>query len=332
MINKHVKEMDYPEYGGAKPRARLDLSTSENPLKPNLVVNVDFNRYSSSQDRELLEKLSFKCGVGRDNILLTAGCDGGLNHIAETLVDEGDKVLIPCPSFGRYEFHTKMMKGIPEFVYFQGEFSVEKIIEYEKQKKPKLLFLGNPNNPTGNYMSLNKILQILDNVNSMVVVDEALIDYVGEEYSIAKFVNDYSNLIVARSFSKLYGMAGLRAGYLIANKELIADIAKTVSPFEVNSYAVEMAKKVLDAKSYLEKSRKHVEEGLKVLDNSGFYVVNSCTSVALLKGENVYECLLEKGILTVSGENFRGLDKNYARVCVKGPEEMREVVSALLLD
>lgn len=334
MINKHILKLSYPEYGGAKDKnIKLDLSTSENPVKLKFKSNIDFSGYSFSQDPELIEKISFQCRANPKNILLTAGCDGALHHIAETLIDTCDEVLIPCPSFGRYEYHTKVLKGKPLFLHFDKfpfEFRIDKIIMEIQRKRPKLVFIANPNNPTGHYLEKEKIIQLLENAKeTYIVLDEALIDYLGEENSCADLIEQYPNLIVTRSFSKLYGMAGLRLGYMLANENLITEIAKTVSPFEVNNYAIDIAKQALGDIEHKKMSREIVKSGLDVLRQSGIKITDTQTAIALICEENIYEYLKDHGIMTVSGENFRGLDKNCARVCIKDTEIMKKVIKVL---
>jgi histidinol-phosphate aminotransferase len=343
-INKNVDSLSYPEYANAKKcNARIDLSLSENSLISDRVQKIlpertEVNKYKLTQDPVLIKKLAERLGAQKENILITAGCDGALHHIAETFINEGARILIPCPSFGRYEFHTKVMGGKPIFVNFSEypfEFEISKIITATQKKKAKLLFLANPNNPTGCYIEKEEINRLASKLKeTMIVIDETLIDYLASINSCSDLVNSYNNLIVTRSFSKFYGLAGMRIGYMISNKDIIDSISKTVSPFETSYLSIKTAIEVLDDYKYIKRSKRLVLDGLEFLKNNcKLRLSRSKSSVILIYDENqrnLHSYLLRKGILTVNGNSFRGLEKaNCVRICVKEIEQLRELVDML---
>jgi histidinol-phosphate aminotransferase len=325
---KNISELSYPEYADEKKRyAKIDLSISENCLVSKKVLNLlrkqtNINEYQLTQDPTLLRKLSEKLGINQRNILITAGCDSSLHHISETFINKGDKILIPSPSFGIYEFHTKIMGGEPVFVNFSEfpfEFNTAEIMRAAGKVKPRLLFLANPNNPTGHYIGKYRIVDLLENSKEMmIVVDEALIDYLDPCVSCIDLVTKYKNLIVTRSFSKLYGLAGMRIGYLASNKNVIKHISKTISPFEVCSLAIESAVAVLNDYNHLNKSKELVKKNLKRIKELRLKSTNSSCSVIVIESDSkqdIHLFLLKNGIKTVSSAYFRGLEKrNAARI------------------
>lgn len=222
-------------------------------------------------------------------------------------------------SFGRYEFHTKIMGGEPIFINFPGfpfEFDVHEIIKLSKKIKPKLLFLANPNNPTGHYIEKEKIINLVKNLKqTFIVIDESLIDYLEPDASCVGLTKRFSNLIATRSFSKLYGLAGMRIGYLASNKNIIKQISKTISPFEACSFAITSAITVLDDYNHLKKSKLLVEKNLKSIKSLPLKSTNSSCSTILIEcntKRHLHPFLLERKIRTVSCEHFRGLEKRNA--------------------
>ncbi|MBL7160135.1 MAG: histidinol-phosphate aminotransferase family protein [Candidatus Aenigmarchaeota archaeon] len=267
-VRKEVRELEYPEYADSESSSHLA------------------GDYIFSQDKELLAKISKHIGIDAKKIVITSGCDGGLQKIAQTFISKGDKILIPCPTFGRYEFHTKLMGGKPVFVYFDEpfEFNLEKLKDIIEKEDVKLIFLCNPNNPTGHYISGDKIENFVKDADCIVVIDEALADYIGK--SSANLIEKYPNVLIARTFSKFFQLANLRIGYIAAPDDLIPYILRTVSPFEVSSHSIEMAKKSFDIKN-------------KVMKRA---------PMKLMKKTD--------GIQGVDGDGFRGLEgKGYVRVC-----------------
>jgi len=348
-VNRSVKDLNYPEYAGIKKPVRLDLSLNENQFVSQKVLQhirkleSKIGYYQLAQDSELILKIAKKFKINKNQILLTEGCDGALHHIAESFLGENDRVVIPIPTFGRYEFHTKIMGAKPIFINFTNfpfEFDLNKIKRQCLSKRVKLIFLCNPNNPTGHHIKTKIIDEFLQGLRStIVVIDEALADYLGD--TSISLVNKYQNLIVTRSFSKFYGLAGLRIGYLISNARLIKQIAKTISPFALTSLSIEAAKAVLDDKRFIDLNYQKFKESLDYLKNNLklnfpnlLYWTNSSTSTILICASNfkrnLYSALLKNGILTVPGKDFRGLEKqNCVRISIQDLSRMEKLIDTL---
>ena len=345
-LNRFVKDLEYPEYASTKRiKPKIDLSLSENIFTSKNVLNelkrvsYKVNEYKLSQDPELLDLISDKLSVKQENILITAGCDYALHHVAETFIEPGDKVVIPVPCFGRYEFHTKVCGGIPVLIKFSqppNEIDLETVKKYVIESRAKIVFLGNPNNPTGHLIPKSEMKKFIDEMNeTLVIVDEALIDALPKNSSCVDLVDTYPNLIVTRSFSKFYGLAGMRIGYLVACEETIKHISKTVSPFEVSSLSIELAKIVLKDEEFHKQIREISKRSVEILKSeSPLPVSNTSAAVALLYGENkipdLYQKLLSHGILTVNGKAFRGLeDVNCVRITLHNGRYLKILIETL---
>lgn len=325
-INKHIKILDYPEYASISYTvSRINLSQQKG--------KEDEYKYALTQDKELIGKIAKFEQVKEENILITAGADVAMHHVAETFLDEGKIGIIPLPTFGRFEFHTKVVGAKVIFVKhtkFPYSFDLAKITRVAKDKKADMIFLANPNNPTGSLIDIKELSKFIEENNCLVVIDEALIE--DTEDSVGKFINQYKNLVVIKSFSKLFAVPGLRIGYILANRGLIKTIGKTVSPYEVSSLSLQAIKRTPIDRKYSQEAIKEVKEARGFLiKHMPLPMSNTHGSVALILGKNnvsLFDYLLKYGILTVDGKNFRGLEKaNSVRIVISNRKEIKKFIS-----
>jgi histidinol-phosphate aminotransferase len=358
---KRIKDLDYPEYSHKTKTSQeiargygthngldlelLDLSLGQNDtIRHNLsqilaksLENV--GKYSFAQNEELINLISKKNNIPVENILITQGCDGALRILSSFLINEDSQICIPIPSFGRYEYHTKVNCGNISFINFNKfpfSFDIKKITKFYKSSPFNLIFLANPNNPTGAFLEENEITQLLKQTNSFIILDEAL--SVNKSQSCIELIKEHPKLIVTRSFSKIYGLAGLRLGYIVADKEIIDLAKKLTSPFEVASIAILAAIETLSDSQFFINSQKQLKASLKELKkiNSLFKDINitptqSSTAVIQLSAKrSLYYELLRKGIKTISCNDFRGLeDQNCVRISIKDPDSMEKLIKKL---
>lgn len=328
-INRHIQKLEYPEY----------TNRSFGGVKVNLAQHKGRNdeySYMVSQDKALIQGIARLEHLREANVLITAGADAALHHIAETFLDSGKIAVIPVPSFGRFEFHTKVVGAKMVFVKhsrFPYSFDLKQIEKVATETKATVIFLANPNNPTGELINKTRIKRFIEgNDRSLVVVDEVLIEK--KRDSVAHFVSVYKNLIVVQSLSKLLGIPGLRIGYILANQELLRLIGRVVSPFEVGSLSLYTAKSLLREREYLSEREKELKEARNLLKaRIELPLTNTDASVGLLEGLqgiSLFEYLRKRGILTVDGKNFRGLEKtNTVRVVITSKKDIEELVRAV---
>jgi L-threonine-O-3-phosphate decarboxylase len=243
------------------------------------------------------------------------------------------KILIPIPSFYGYEYAAKAVEADIVFLDLEEEDLLDSLTE-----KTDLLFLANPNNPTGKLIDRGYLLTLLDRCKSMkitVVLDESFIEFCGSEYSMLSEIYSYDNLIIVRSFTKLYAIPGVRLGYLInSSTSLIEKIGRQLPEWNISSFAQEAgiacageSKYVIKTVEYVKKERQFLEEGLKEF---GIRVFESEANFILVyTGIPLYEKLLQKNILIRDCSNFRGLSKGYYRIAVKQRKDNERLLKVI---
>jgi histidinol-phosphate aminotransferase len=206
---------------------RLDTNTSPFPPLPELrllskkALKLEVNQYPDTSYLDLRRGLSAYCGVGVDRFVVTNGADEGLDIICKTLLDNGDEVVVPVPTYSMFRVASEVMGA--HMVYVKrdsGDFSVgaDEVLG-AVTPKTKLIFLCNPNSPTGNPTPISEVEKIAREAKVAVAVDEAYFEFWGE--TAMGLTERYDNLVVCRTFSKAFSMAGVRVGYLVARRETV---------------------------------------------------------------------------------------------------------------
>lgn len=297
----------------------------------------DINRYPSGGEyTKLRQVLSKYVGVKIENILPANGSDEVIEVVSRAYKGE---VLIPIPTFSQYEVSAdrgRLSKVLVNCLH-EGVYS----LNYSNQQldKASLVWICNPNNPTGTRIPREKIIDILQRAKGMVVVDECNYEYLGE--TVVDLIGKHENLIISRSFSKNFGLAGLRLGFAISNPQNIKKIAAFGQYFRVNRMAEEAAGKVLKYLDYFQEAWKKIkkvrDKFVRQMNELGFSAYDSQANFVLVKFKNkekterVWKYLKEKGIYTLPGwENeFSGLDNQFIRFNIGEEWEMDRVVEVL---
>ena len=297
----------------------------------------DINRYPSGGEyTKLRQALAKYVGVKMENILPTNGSDEVIEIISRVYKGE---VLIPIPTFSQYEVSADRggLSKILVNCLHDGVYSLN--YSAQQLKSASLIWICNPNNPTGTRVPREKIIDILQRAEGMVVVDECNYEYLGE--TIVDLIDKYESLIISRSFSKNFGLAGLRLGFAISNPQNIKKLAAFGQYFRVNRMAEKAAVKVLKYLDYYqevwEKIKKVRDEFVRQINELGFSAYDSKANFVLVefkdrkKTEIVWKYLKEKGIFTLPGwENeFSGLEDQFIRFTIGEEWEMDRVVEAL---
>lgn len=193
-----------------------------------------------------------------------------IDTIAKTFISKGDEVIMADITFPRYIATTKMMGGIPKIVPLKDyTYDLDSMLKAVTEKT-KLIWICNPNNPTGTMLTEKEIINFLDKIpeNIVVVYDEAYREYVTRDdftKDSIELVKKYPNVLAMRTLSKAYGLAGIRVGYTIASKEIIENLNKVRGPFNVNSLAQVAAIAALEDDEFIEKVYEMNLEGKKYL-------------------------------------------------------------------
>ncbi len=270
----------------------------------NIVKETSFNIYPDTTADELRDEISKYCKVERENILVSNGSDEAIHLLNLAFVDKDDEILIPSPSFAMYSIYARLSGGkIITFPLGENfEYNLEIIFETMKKQNPKMIFICNPNNPTGTTIEPKDILKIVEKNESIVVVDEAYYEFCGK--TVVEYVENYENLVVLRTFSKAFGLAGLRIGYAVSNKNLISYLQRVKPPFNTSSFSQKLAVYLLKSGilssrvEYILKEREILISELNRLKFVKVYPTESNFVLCEFKdSEFVYKKLLENGIL-----------------------------------
>ncbi|OGX24896.1 MAG: histidinol-phosphate transaminase [Omnitrophica WOR_2 bacterium RIFCSPHIGHO2_01_FULL_48_9] len=245
----------------------IKLASNESPFAPSPKVlkaiaaeAKNLNRYPDGQCFLLRQELAKRLKVAPEQIIFGNGSDEVIVMAIRAFIEPGNEVVIAKPSFLIYEIAAKLagakVKAVPLRNAFYDLDSMKRVVT----EKTKMIFIGNPDNPAGTYVTQSEILDFLSNLRRDIVIffDEAYFEYVlDKDYpDTLKLLSDYKNIIVARTFSKLYGLAGLRIGYGIADKEVVEILNRVREPFNVNSLAQAAALACLKDQAYYQRIAK----------------------------------------------------------------------------
>lgn len=326
---------------GLDPASIIKLGSNENPLGPSpkavqaLVDTAPYaNIYPSADAIELREALSKYTGFPVSNLIASGpGMDGLLDGLCRLVIEKGDEVIVPTPTFAYYELPARACGGKPVFVRRKQDFSIDpgKLLE-ATSSRTKIIFLCSPNNPSGNLLPENNLRKILENTRALVFVDEAYVEFADRNF--AGLVREYDNLVVGRTFSKVFGLAGLRLGYGIMPEWLAKEYIRAATPFSVSLPALKAGIAALSDIEHRKESVEITREGRKYLkERIPFKVYPSqanfvLVDVAPLKAKVVTQSLMKKGIIVRSCDSFRGAGDTFIRVTVGTPGQNEIIIKA----
>lgn len=313
------------------------LSSNENIYGPSPKIMEYFKNgfkeikyYPDSYCRSLRKKLSEKLKVSEDSIIFGNGTDQIIEMICDAILCRDSNVIVPNPTFLTYE--KSALKNDAEVIKIPlNDFrqDIEAIVKYVN-KNTAVIFLTSPHNPTGTIITKEEIEYALKNIRNdiLIVLDEAYVEFVPSEYRFdsLKYLKQYDNLLVMRTFSKVYGIAGLRIGYGLGNSEVISNITKLMQPFVVNSVAQIAAMLSLEDDESIGRSVKTIinekEKLSKRLMQENIQFVKSYSNFILIKTGSksikIIEELLKRGFMVRGGE-FLGFPE-HIRVSISLPE------------
>ena len=325
----------------------LRLNNNENPLGPPLGARKVIEAYPPSRASiypsgdayHLRHKLSSLHGLHPDQFLVGNGANEVIGFVIKAFCQEGDNIITADKTFAVYEW-VAMFSGfearlVPLKDYaFDDEGMLARI-----DSRTKILFLCNPNNPTGTYWSEERLRRFLERVagRQIVVVDEAYCEFVDKADfpDGMQLIADYPNLVVFRTFSKMYGLAGLRIGYLAGNRQVVDVIRRTCVVYSVNGLAQEAALRALEDREHVPATRELIDREksklireLEVMDLP--YVAGEGNFVMIRLPINdalAYRKLMTHGIMIRCMAGFRF--PNWVRITLAMPETMEAFVAAL---
>ena len=329
--------------------AKIKLSANESALGPSpkaikeyLQLSKNFKRYPDSEGINLRKTIAKKFKLDLNRIILGSGSDQILELICKAFLRKGDEVIVPKYSFLIYRLYSQM-NGAKVLYSKEKNFtiSVDEILKMVT-KKTKIVFLANPNNPTSTYVDKKKLLFLRKKLRSniLLVVDDAYFEYVKQkDYSSGlQLFSSFKNVIVTRTFSKIYGLAGLRVGWGYGSKEIIKSLNQYKPPFNINSPALSAAEAAIKDNAWLKKEIKHVNKWndkfykefkkLNIATNKSFTNFLLINFNKIKKNSSIiFKFLASAGILVRKMDNY-GI-KNSLRVTIGKNDENKKLILKL---
>jgi histidinol-phosphate aminotransferase len=323
----------------------MDFSVCSNPYPLPGVLgkrlgNIAISQYPDSEATLFREALARRLSITPANILAGSGTTELIRLIALAYFGHGDSVLVLKPTYGEYEVACQITgaEAIEQKASAKDNFcfSPDKIGGFIRHHQPKGIFICNPNNPTGQYLSRQDIDVILQSCpESLLVLDEAYVAFVEMAWSSVDLIGK-GNVIVLRSMTKDYALAGLRLGYAMANEDIINTLRRICPPWNVNVVAQEAGLIALRSDRFLEQCLKKLSKSKKYLIDelrrTGLKSLPSQTNYFLVKvgdGREFRQALLRHGILVRDCASF-GLPE-YVRIAPRTMPECRQLISAIQL-
>ncbi|WP_206830348.1 histidinol-phosphate transaminase [Alicyclobacillus fructus] len=295
--------------------------------------------YPESSPPALAEKLSAKLGVREDRLIFGNGSDEIIGLLTRAYLEPGDEVVMADPTFTRYEQNVAIEGGVSVKVPCRdGVHDLDAMLG-AVTTRTKLVFVCNPNNPTGTMVGAEALRRFIERVptNVMVVVDEAYYEYVtSEDYlQTIPMLDAHPNLVVLRTFSKIYGLAGLRIGYAVVHPDVASVLHKVRGPFNTNRLAQVAALASLDDTEFVamcrEQNARERDRVSQALADLGLRVYPSQTNFLLFEvpgsGAAIAERLLRQGVIVRAGEGLGA--PGTVRVSLGRPEENDAFLRAL---
>ena len=348
-----LKELLRPEVKAISPyhgeednfEVKINLSGNESPfdlpqeIKDKFKAEFDqhdINRYPEIYSERLHQRLANYLSreldkkVRAEEVLVGNGSDEILDILIRSFVEPGDVVLSQAPTFSMYKYFTELSGGQYEELPLAENFNYQNIKAKIDELEPKIIFLCSPNNPTGEVLEREMILKVAEYFAGPVLVDEAYADF--SELDLMPDVKDYPNLAVTRTFSKAFGLAGIRFGYLYGNQVLVEELKKVLKPYNLNSLTDMLACLIIENDDIIKERIEFIKSERQKLYQKlnsfqGWQLYPSMANFLYIEGEKTVEF---KEILNSRGIKIRSYSKEPAaiRITVGSSEENEAVLKA----
>lgn len=331
-----------------KDKMIIDFSANVNPLGMPIAVKRaiidsidDFSNYPDPLCRDLINEISKHENIPAEYIVCGNGSADIIYRIAAALKPK--MTLLPAPTFSEYEESVKTESSSIKYHFLleKNQFNLDQSIFDKITSDIDIMFLCNPNNPTGILTEKEMVLKIAAQCKAnkvVLVVDECFIEFLenSQEYSIVDKLDAFDNVIVLKAFTKIYAMAGIRLGYgICSNTDIIDRLYKAGQPWNVSVIAqksgiaaIRQTEYVKQTKSIITKNREYLMSELSLL---GLKVFESKANYILFKSKNrlLHQDLEKYGILVRTCSNYKGLDDSYFRIAVKSKEDNEYLIKSL---
>ncbi|MBE6552352.1 MAG: histidinol-phosphate transaminase [Ruminococcaceae bacterium] len=315
-MNKYIPEKidRMTEYVPNKGDFSVRLDANESPYLPSeelrkriekAAFSAAFNRYPDASSEDLINAFCKRFGISPKQTAAGNGSDELINVISTVFLTPEDKVLICPPDFSMYAFYPETIGAeIVRVPRENGYVNSDEIIKYANEEKVKMILFSNPCNPSGRLMKKEEVVYILERTDCILVCDEAYMEFSSKDESVMELCGKYDRLIVLKTLSKAFGIAGLRVGFAVSNEDIGAAIRKVKSPYNVNSFSQAAATVILndgwdEINEKYEIIKKNTEALRIALDGIGYPSERTDTNFVLIRTERakeIFDKLSLKGI------------------------------------
>ena len=326
---------------GIEPKDIVKLASNENPYGcsskvQNAVSNIVSNMalYPDDSMIKLKNALSKRFNVENENVIIGSGSDQVIEFLIHAKADSNSKILMNSITFAMYEIYAKHV-GADVIKTTSQEHDLNEFYELYKKEKPQIIFLCTPNNPTGDAIDAQELLEFVKKIDSdtLVVIDGAYMEYAiikdkSKEIVVNEFIQEYNNVIYLGTFSKAYGLGGMRVGYGIADALIIKELYKLRPPFNITTLSLEAASVALEDDEFVKKSITLNFEQMKryeeFANKQKIDIINSYTNFVTLCLNNnqnsteISNLLLQKGVIV---RDLSGYGMNAIRVTVGSDDQ-----------
>lgn len=327
-------------HGGTK-KNFVDFSVNLNPvIKPVLVEKLVCKHanaaihYPEQRGESLIKEITQKYKLLKDNIFLGNGSIEIFYMIPRFL--DIKRIYTLEPTFCEYRYVSNINKIEHKSILQEGTFfwDLEKV--RRMLNKGDAVFICNPNNPTGSLFRKEEILKLLDS-KAYIIVDEAFMDFALKDESLLREASEIDNLIVIKSLTKIYSIAGLRVGFCVASKEVIKKMKALAPLWNINGIAIEVAKEMINndalieqTKHFISKEREFITKKLSSIGNIEIFNSNANFFLARSsKTESLISFLAKNNIVVRNHKGFFGLDKNFFRFAIKTRKENKILIDLI---
>ena len=329
--------------------AKIKLSANESALGPSpkatkeyIKISKKFKEYPDTDGISLRNAIAKKFNLDVKRIILGSGSDQVLELICKAFLGPKDQVVVSRYGFIVYRMYSKIYEAKIVFAKEENYTTSVKNILSCITNKTKIVFLANPNNPTSTYINKQDIIKLRKKLRSniLLVIDDAYFEYVkNKDYeSGLKLFSRSNNVIVTRTFSKIYGLAGLRIGWGYSSRSIIESLYKIKPPFNINKPALAAAKAAVNDSIWLKKEIKHIDKWRKIMfnkfkeikietneGNTNFLLINF--NRVKISSMNVFKKLAQSGILVRKMDNYS--IKNSLRVTIGKASENKKFITKI---
>ena len=292
------------------------------------VVLTTLNRYPDHQGTALIEKLCDQFGYQKDTVMIGSGSSELLELIIKTYVNPSDVILSIDPTFVMYQQYATIHQATYRSVKESNDI-LEDLYQAYIAYLPKVIMISNPNNPTGSFIPKDQLLAFIKKVSCVVVVDEAYIEYANLKETLIYDINKLPNVFVTRTFSKAWGLAGARLGYIVSQRDNIQTLKIAKTPYSVSSVtqalgieALKMDQRIFKTIEDIKATRTSTYLSLKKMLQDVYPSYGNFLYVYETR-LNLYEALLLKGI------KIRSYQNGYYRITIGTKEEMAQLIKAI---